>query len=74
MLGFPVKNAVAFLVSFWQDADTNVRNMATDLQVTTLLDGHPMKYRSKRDQVQKLEGGIGMIVQKHGYQTELLFQ
>ena len=30
------------------DADTNVRNMATDLQDTALLDGHPVKYLSRR--------------------------
>ena len=34
------------------DADTNVRNMATDLQDIALLDGHPVKYLSSRGTVQ----------------------
>ena len=39
-------------------ADTNVRNMATDLQDIALLDGHPVKYLSRRSLVQNL-GDLG---------------
>ena len=34
------------------DADINVSNMATDPQDTALLDGHPVKYLSRRGLVQ----------------------
>ena len=50
------------------DADTNVRNMATDLQDISLLDIHPVKYLSRRSLVQN---GVGS---KHGHQSGLLFQ
>ena len=37
------------------DADTNVRSMATDFQDIALLDGHPVKYPSRRGLVQNGE-------------------
>ena len=53
-----VKNTVAFFISFWaMDAATNVSNMATDLQDTALLDGHPVKYLRRRGLVQN---GLGL--------------
>ena len=49
MLEFSVKNAVAFFYELLAtDADTNVRNLATDLQDTALLDGHPVKHHRRR--------------------------
>ena len=56
------------------DADTNVRNMATDLQHNALLDGHPVKYLSRRGLILNLGDGVGMIVQKHGHLLGLLIQ
>ena len=50
------------------DADTNVRNMAADLQDITLLIGHPVKCLSRRGLDHDLGDGVGMIVQKHGHQ------
>ena len=35
-------------------ADTDVRNMAADLQNIALLDGHPVNYLSRRSLVQNL--------------------
>ena len=54
------------------DADTKVRNLATNLQDIALLDGHPVKYLSMRGLVQNLGNGARMIVQKHGHQSGLL--
>ena len=62
-----MKNAVAFFMSFGQWMQKHVRNMATDLQDTALLVGHPVKYLSRRGLVQNLGVGVGMIVQKHGH-------
>ena len=55
MLEFFVKYAVAFFLT--TDAKTNVRNMATDLHNTALLDGHPVKYISRIGLVQNLGDG-----------------
>ena len=42
MLEYSVKNAVAFFKLLAMDADTNVRNIATNLQDKALLNGHPV--------------------------------
>ena len=55
-------------------AGTNVRNMATHLQDIALLDGHPVKYISRRGLVDNLGDGVEMTIQKHGHQSGLLFQ
>ena len=57
------------------DAATNVRNMATDLRYTALLDGHAVRYlASHKRPVQNLGGEFGMILQKRGHHSVLLFQ
>ena len=45
--------------------------MATGLQDTALIDGHSVKYLSRRGPVQNLGDEVGMIVQKHGHQPRL---